>query len=571
MINSKFNFIIISYYMFYDNSIYHGGKLLAKGSFGCVYKPPLKCKNADTRLSGYVSKLMLNKDARNEIQEQKQVDIIDPKYHFHLKIGNECVPAKPDLRNDDNLKDCVLHKKKLNSIYNKKELQKNYLIVHIEDGGVGLDDYLDDPNNVSSVEKCELMFYDFTRIMHGLNEFSKNNMGHFDIKTANIVYKKETNRFNFIDFGFTSEYSDFLTDHIDWGTSYWVNPLERSILDIDNYEVKNSFFEPLFELSRSKYSLNELKNNSTPLKHVFNYLKSNFKKYLVRYRNVFRDYITEIREDVYGPYGLNKERLPSDDMIVDYISYTRDLLKKGMRVKEIKIKIRDAILHNIDTFSVSLVMIEMLGLMTFFKTINDGVVLNYGGEKKENIKFSQSMNSISPFFRSFYELMLQMNVPSFPKRVSTQEALDIYIKTVYEPIKRKYGLADLEFLKNDNAISPINLVLSSSSTKTPPKKTLKKKIKIKRRKDENEKTRVSKKECSKTQIRNPLTGRCISTTGVTAKNLKKRNIIRSSTSSPIKKKTIKIKKRCKDHQVLNPKTNRCVKKDGAVAKKLKLV
>jgi hypothetical protein len=45
-----------------------GGKPLASGGFGCVFKPALKCKdkNKERKLTNQVSKLMLKKYAKKE-------------------------------------------------------------------------------------------------------------------------------------------------------------------------------------------------------------------------------------------------------------------------------------------------------------------------------------------------------------------------------------------------------------------------------------------------------------------------------------------------------------------------
>ena len=49
------------------------GEAIAAGGFGCVFKPAIRCKNSTTRKDG-VSKLLLNKDANDEMSEIRKVN-----------------------------------------------------------------------------------------------------------------------------------------------------------------------------------------------------------------------------------------------------------------------------------------------------------------------------------------------------------------------------------------------------------------------------------------------------------------------------------------------------------------
>ena len=45
-----------------------GGEAVGSGSYGCVFRPSLKCANKENRTSG-VSKLMINRKAKDEFDE----------------------------------------------------------------------------------------------------------------------------------------------------------------------------------------------------------------------------------------------------------------------------------------------------------------------------------------------------------------------------------------------------------------------------------------------------------------------------------------------------------------------
>ena len=46
-----------------------GGKVIGSGTYGCVFKPPLKCEDQDERPENYISKFMFTRNARYENRE----------------------------------------------------------------------------------------------------------------------------------------------------------------------------------------------------------------------------------------------------------------------------------------------------------------------------------------------------------------------------------------------------------------------------------------------------------------------------------------------------------------------
>ena len=71
----------------------------------------------------------------------------------------------------------------------------------------------------------------------------------------------------------------------------------------------------------------------------------------------------------------------------------------------------------------------------------------------------------------------------------------------------------------------------------------------------------SKKDCLKTQIRNPETGRCVNKKGEIGQAL----LLKVDTISPKV-----VKKPCLETQIRNPETGRCVNKNGAIGQALLL-
>lgn len=535
--------------------LYDGGKLIAKGSFGCVYKPPLKCINERRRQSGYISKLIHEDDAKDEIKEQGVIDKIDPNYYYHLRLGKVCIPDKPDKQTDDLLKGCVLHKVDLATLVNTDRL-KSYRILHIEEGGIGFDKYLEDivlKKNKSKLKEYEMMLYDFTRLLYGLDVFDLNEIGHFDLKTQNIVYDAVKNRFNYIDFGYTSKYENFVSRFLTSAQKYWVYPTERAFIPhSDSVNIMN-FYHPIIKLAIKNLSYDALKQSTE-----FISLMKTMSSHMVGYRLDLRN-ISRIDIDEYCLYGFNSALSPSHHMVYDYVRYVQELLEGGTQKVDIPKIFQLEIISKLDIFSMSLVMLEFLYSILKVYDINK-VVTNYGGNLSKNKNFKERVEQISPFFAKFYELALKMNVPSFPNRITANRALRVYINEIYIPIKNKYNLPEIDFL--DKSPPHTSGVSKRDTSETPLGDRPISPIKLQPLKND--------------VVFNPLTRRYIKKYGKTAKTLKKRGII-PKTPTPLVKRyskskkettTIKSKKLCPDGKILNPKTNRCISKSGKTYKKL---
>ena len=74
-----------------------GGEIIGMGSYGCVFKPPLKCKNKTRKKKG-ISKLMVQENGLDEIlttqKIAKKLELI-PKYKKYFILSNSfCIPDK---------------------------------------------------------------------------------------------------------------------------------------------------------------------------------------------------------------------------------------------------------------------------------------------------------------------------------------------------------------------------------------------------------------------------------------------------------------------------------------------
>ena len=96
-----------------------GGKIIASGGFGCIFKPALKCENTETKDANKISKLMTIKhatDEYNQIQKFKYILNVIPNYSNYFLLDNFTI-CKPNKLTKDDLsnftKKCKPLKKKI--------------------------------------------------------------------------------------------------------------------------------------------------------------------------------------------------------------------------------------------------------------------------------------------------------------------------------------------------------------------------------------------------------------------------------------------------------------------------
>lgn len=226
-----------------------GGKYLARGSYGCVFKPAFRCSDGST-FDGISKAFKTREYAEEEKQLTAAVDRIDPRFEWHLKTGPVCVMDQND-PNIRDLKDC------------SHDLKHPVYILQEEDGGTSLREFFDvDGGRPVNLDRawaalCRRAFgggargkggasdgpvraRDLVRVFEkmgviakGAAAMHKQGYAHTDIKYDNCVYSAKRQRFNIIDFGLMSKIGDAdasnnLVRRHDKG--YWVCPLDYALL-----------------------------------------------------------------------------------------------------------------------------------------------------------------------------------------------------------------------------------------------------------------------------------------------------------------------------------------------------
>lgn len=210
--------------------------VIGEGTYGCVHKPSITCKNQTKKMKGRISKAMLNDEALIELREYAKIARADKKADFYLGRPIKC---KID-RNYENiaaLRKCKNGDKIIDHL-------DDYSILVMNDGGIDVEAYADNYHSLpkTPANQTELFRFlkEFENIFQGTLVFLKHDIVQHDVKPQNILYNEETHRINFIDFGLMQSYKKILRSiHQSnfWLASrvHWSYPLEICFLNKMKY------------------------------------------------------------------------------------------------------------------------------------------------------------------------------------------------------------------------------------------------------------------------------------------------------------------------------------------------
>lgn len=190
-----------------------GGKAIAAGGFGCVFKPALSCKNHADNVKNGISKLMTKGNMEDEVSEylrvKKHIEQIPQNTNYFIvndvKSCSEPLPlSKNDLINFD--KTCSNLTRKGFKTSNINNNLKKLGIINMPYGGVDVDEFWKVswlPEDFSRVNKSHQKdAYDtFTKtnnalvmlLKHAIIPLNKNKFYHLDIKGPNILRSTNNN------------------------------------------------------------------------------------------------------------------------------------------------------------------------------------------------------------------------------------------------------------------------------------------------------------------------------------------------------------------------------------------
>jgi hypothetical protein len=173
-----------------------GGKVVASGGFGCIFKPELQCENEQkSRDPNKISKLMTSKHAKeeyNQIQKFKSILQKVPNYQNYYLLNNFSICKPAQLTREDLLKydkKCkALTKKNIKSKNINQSLDK-ILAINMPNGGINVDDYIQKYFSISNLIQLNNSLIDL--LINGIIPMNKLNVYHCDIKDANVLLQTD--------------------------------------------------------------------------------------------------------------------------------------------------------------------------------------------------------------------------------------------------------------------------------------------------------------------------------------------------------------------------------------------
>lgn len=487
-------------------------KAVGEGTYGCVHKPPLDCKNKRKQVKGdnHVSKILTKQNAKDELNEFFLIGEADKNGEYHLGRPTSCAPDKID-SNMIAIRECNTleknHKREYGTRISKDDMNKFMLLI-MKDGGYNIKQFSEQfkrqtPNAENMKQVRDFLIEGF-RLIEGLDLFLENDIIHHDLKAQNIVYNPKENRINFIDFGLMNKLSNVRreanTSSYGYDDVHWSFPFEISLWN-------KSRFSPF-----SRYSYQRrLESIKRKVKNI-------------------KDYCTYAFEVIY-----ENDELDIGEHILDYTNF----------LSTMKMTYDEFLEKSTSTFDLYGVG---LAFMTFY---NNTEHILKALEKEMNMKMDDSTNLTF----DFHELFKSMVSPNLHTRSTVGEVHDKYMDILLDSglldknsnprSKKLQRVVSLRYPMSTISKNTATEIVTLSKTLTPTEK-------------ETIQNSTPKVKCPEGKEYNRRTKRCVKK----YKEGYQRNEDFKCVKIP-KNKTQKKKKSlgpCPEDKERNPKTNRGVKK-----------
>jgi serine/threonine protein kinase len=193
-----------------------GGKAVDAGSYGCVFKPAIKCANPSSVPydSKSISKLMYSEDTEAELIEMAKVKkfistIPDKEDYFLL---SNTYPCKPNQLNEEDLstfdRKCRLFTKRGITRENVNQNLNKLSLLVMPNGGLNIDKFIQAILELPEKDMYP-MFINLNKsliklLTNGIVKLNEKGFNHYDIKSGNILMGEDGHA-RLIDWGLAGE------------------------------------------------------------------------------------------------------------------------------------------------------------------------------------------------------------------------------------------------------------------------------------------------------------------------------------------------------------------------------
>jgi len=257
-------------------------KLLSQGGFGCVFYPGITCSGKSRKNDKIVTKIQVrdfNSDNESLIGEIIQT-LPNYKLYF-LPVVDSC---KIDIRT-----------------VKSKDLMKCDIINNsVKESFVGMDlPYLDGENIVNALTDKRAGFIirviseSYIYLLNAVELLKKVNVLHMDIKSANIIYKKNSSSPRIIDFGISIPCDNLTNDNMKkyfygFSPEYFVWALEIHVINYLLHETENSLTKKDIDIISEAFVSSNAALDLFSVDFVNKYLFKT-KSYLKKYVNMSKE------------------------------------------------------------------------------------------------------------------------------------------------------------------------------------------------------------------------------------------------------------------------------------------
>ena len=180
-----------------------GGKFVASGSAGCIFRPALKCAGSNTRRNGYVSKMASGNTINDEWFTSNTPRRINTESQYFVYPTERCRLGALNASNEQDKCD-------VDNIGTE--------ILQLPDGGTDLS------KMVVPYEEISAFFEGFVNIFDGIALLHSRGYAHRDIKLANMVGIRNDNgtyKLRLIDFGLSDTFDNLIYYPRESNYEYW--------------------------------------------------------------------------------------------------------------------------------------------------------------------------------------------------------------------------------------------------------------------------------------------------------------------------------------------------------------
>ena len=309
-----------------------GGKVIASGGYGCVFRPMLKCAGTLKRTTNTISKLMTKDHATeeyNEILKLKKLLYKIPNYkdYFLIYDATLCHPAKltkTDLVSFNKTCSALPKDKITNQNINSK--LDEVMTLNIPDGGLPVDDYIYSDGSYPKIYKVHISLIKLLK--NGVIPMNNHHVYHSDIKDSNVLID-DVGTARLIDWGLTVEYKPNL--EVKFPHNWTNRPLQFNV-PFSVIIFTDSFYKKYTSYLKKGGEI----NTDALIPFVMNYLKSWMKErgdghyklineimYML-YSNSFKHILKKDRPDA----------IETEITIPTIVSYVVDVLVHYTKFKE---------------------------------------------------------------------------------------------------------------------------------------------------------------------------------------------------------------------------------------------